>query len=76
MPESKLHINMLELKAMLLALKEFQDQCRGQVVLIATDNTIVVSYINEEGGMRSGSLCALLWRLLSWSDDRNITLQV
>ena len=25
-----------------------------------------VSYINKEGGMRSGSLCALLWRLLSW----------
>ena len=26
--------------------------------------------------MRSGSLCALLWRLLSWWNHRNITLQV
>ena len=25
--------------------------------------------------MRSGSLCALLWRLLSWCNHRNITLQ-
>ena len=62
LPESKLNINMLELKAVLLALKEFQDHCLGQVVLIATDNTTVVSYINKEGSMRSGSLCALLWR--------------
>ena len=28
LPESKLHINMLEHKAVLLALKEFQDRCR------------------------------------------------
>ena len=39
LPESKLHINYLELKAVLLALKEFQDLCAGKLVLIATDNT-------------------------------------
>ena len=27
----------------------------GKVVLVATDNTTVVAYINKEGGMRSGS---------------------
>ena len=73
--ESRLHINFLELKAVLLALKSFEKQCRGQIVLIATDNTTVVSYINKEGGMRSGSLCALLWRLLSWCHPRKIILQ-
>ena len=46
-----------------------------QVVLVATDNTTVVSYINKQGGMRSGSLCALLWRLLSWCHPRGITLR-
>ena len=51
-PESKLHINYLELKAVFLALKEFQDLCTNQIVLVATDNTTVVSYINKEGGMR------------------------
>ena len=71
-PESRLHINFLELKAVLLALKSFEKQCRGQIVLIATDNMTVVSYINKEGGMRSGSLCALLWRLLSWCHPRKI----
>ena len=68
--KSRLHINFLELKAV-LALKSFKRQCTGQIVLIATDNTTVVSYINKEGGMRSGSLCALLWRLLSWCHRRN-----
>ena len=75
LPKSKLQINMLELKAVLLALKEFQGRCQSQVVLRATDNTTVVSYINKEGGVRSGSLCALLWRILSWCNHRNITLQ-
>ena len=31
-----------------------------QIILVATDNTTMVSYINKEGGMRSGPLCALL----------------
>ena len=74
-PESHLHINFLELKAVFLALKSFEHLCRGQIVLVAMDNTTVVSYINKEGGMRSGSLCALLWRLLSWCHPREIVLR-
>ena len=74
-PKSRLHINFLELKAVFLALKSFEHLCRDQIVLIATDNTTVVSYINKEGGMRSGSLCVLLWRLLSWCHPRGIVLR-
>ena len=74
-PESKLHINYLELKAVFLALKEFQDLCVGTIVLVATDNTTVVAYINKEGGMRSGPLCALLWRILTWCSQRQVTLK-
>ena len=69
-PESKLHINYLELKAVFLALKEFQNLCVDKIVLVATDNTTVVAYINKEGGMRSGPLCALLWRILTWCSQR------
>ena len=36
-PVSKLHINVLELKAVFLALKEFQDLCQNNVILVATD---------------------------------------
>ena len=73
--ESALHINLLELKAVLLALKRFERLCYNQVVLVCTDNTTVVSYINKEGGMRSGSLCALLWRLMLWCNQRQIVLR-
>ena len=58
LPESKLHINHLELKAVFLALKAFRTLVCNKTVLIATDNTTVVAYINKEGGMKSGSLCA------------------
>ena len=74
-PESKLHINHFELKAVFMALKEFQDLCSNNIVLVATDNTTVVAYINKEGGMKSGSLCALLWRILSWCTRKQVTLK-
>ena len=75
LPESKLHINYLELKAVFLALREFQDLCVGKMVLVATDNITVVAYINKEGGMRSGPLCALLWRILTWCTSKQVTLR-
>ena len=74
-PESLLHINFLELKAVLLALKRLQHIVQGKTVLVATGNTTVMAYINKEGGMRSGSLCALLWRLLCWCNLRHIVLK-
>ena len=73
--ESKLHINHLELKAVFLALKEFQDLCSNNIVLVATDNTTVVAYINKEGGMKSGFLSALLWRILSWCTRKQVALK-
>ena len=58
LPESKLHINHLELKAVFLALKEFRTLCCNKTVLIATDKTTVVAYINKEGGDEVGlSVC-------------------
>ena len=75
LPESKLHINHLELKAVFLVLKEFRILCCNKTVLIATDNTTVVAYINKVGGMKSGSLCALLWRILSWCTRQQVTLR-
>ena len=40
----------LELKVVLLALKRLEHFCRGKTVLVATDNAMVVSCINNEGG--------------------------
>ena len=69
-------INYLEVKAVFLALKEFQDLCSDNIALVATDNTTVVSYINKEGGMRSGPLCDLLRRILTWCTRKQVTLRV
>ena len=33
-----------------LALQRFKDQCQNQTVLVATDNSTVVAYINTQGG--------------------------
>ena len=57
LPESKLHINYRELKAVFLALKEFQDLCENNIVLIATDNTTVVASINTRGDEVGPSVC-------------------
>ena len=72
---SKLHINHLERKAIFLALKEFRTLVCNKTVLIATDNTTVVAYINKEGEMKLGSLCALPWRILSWCTRQQVTLR-
>ena len=74
-PKSRIHTNFMELKAVLLALKCFKNLCRNQTVLIAMKSNMVVAYIYKEGGMKSCSLCALLWRFRSWCNLRNIDLQ-
>ena len=73
LPGSMLHIYYLELKAVFLALQEFQDLCIYKIVIVETDNTTVVSYINKEGGRKSGPLRALLWRILTWFTRNQVT---
>ena len=68
------HINILEMKAVLLALQKFLPLVENKRVLISSDNTSVVSYINKQGGTRSWDLCALLWRLASFSSKHGIQL--
>ena len=75
LPGSKLHMNHLELKAVFLALKGFQDLCIHKIVLVEMNNTTVVSYFNKEGGMRSSPLCALPWRTLTWCTRNQVTLK-
>ena len=73
--EKRLHINVLELKAVSLALQSLKDQCQNQTVLVATDNTTVVAYINKQGGTHSAEMCALLWKIMTWCHHYHITLK-
>ena len=73
--EKRLHINVLELKAVSLALQRFKDQNQNQTVLVATANSTVVAYINKQGGAQSAEMCALLWKIMTWCHRYQITLQ-
>ena len=73
--EKRLHINVLELKAVSLALRNFKDRCQDQTVLVAMDNSTVVAYINKQGGTRSVEMCALLWKIMTWCHHYHITLK-
>jgi len=53
--ESLLHINILELRAVRLALESHHPPLHSHI-LVATDNTTVKSYINRQGGTHSWSL--------------------
>ena len=73
--EERLHINVLELKAVSLALRSFKDQCQNQTVLVAMDNSTVVAYINKQEGTHSAEMCALLWKIMTWCHYYHITLK-
>src|SRR6185437_7218412 len=72
--ESKLHINLLEMKAIYFALLAFRD-ISNHSILVRTDNTTCVAYINHQGGTTSPILskdAETLWELCL---NRNIHLR-
>ena len=69
------HINVLELRAVHLALCQLLPHIRGRHVLIRTDNTTVVYYINHQGGVRSARLLQAARRLLVWAASRLLSLR-
>ena len=71
--EKRLHINVLELKSVCWALQRFKDQCQNQTVLVATDNSTAVAYINKQAETHSAEMCALLWNKASlWRWQREL----
>ncbi len=66
-PQWHWHINCLELLAVYLALGRLKGPLRGKHVLVRTDNTATVAYINRQGGLRSRCMSQLARHLLLWS---------
>ncbi|KAL0160989.1 hypothetical protein M9458_044714, partial [Cirrhinus mrigala] len=66
-PRMQWHINCLELLAVLLALRCFRPTLRHKHVLVRTDSTATVAYINRQGGLRSRRMSQLARHLLLWS---------
>ena len=72
--ESLVHINSLELRAVFLALQSLESHVLGRSILVRSDNTTVVAYINHQGGTHSPSLCRLALDLWHWCLQRQIHL--
>ena len=73
--DRKLHINCLEFKAVTFALQHWAPLLQGRQVMVATDNSTVVSYINKQGGTRSSTLLRLTVDLFLWLESRGIIVR-
>src|SRR4029434_208590 len=62
--EAASHINVLELRTVVLALRHFLPRLSGQHVLVRADHTSALAYIHCQGGVRSPSLHHWANRLL------------
>ena len=58
------HINLLEMRAVLLALQHFKTLLVSKAVVLATDNTTVVAYLQNQGGTRCHALFLLCKEIL------------
>ncbi|CAG2207515.1 unnamed protein product [Mytilus edulis] len=70
------HINLLEMRAVFLSLRQFQAVIQGQSLLVATDNSTVVAYLQNQGGTHSFSLYHLSKEILLLCHSLNIFLSV
>ena len=73
--EQERHINALELHAVILAVKSFAKNRKGIEILIRTDSSTAMAYINHLGGTHSSVLNELAFGLWTWTMERNIFLR-
>ena len=73
--ERRFHINVLEIKAVIMIFPNWVAVLQGHHVLIATDNNTVVAYINKQGVNHSHALLRLVVGLFLWLQTQDITLR-
>jgi hypothetical protein len=64
----------LELIAAFNAIKCFATSASFTSIEISIENTSAVSYINKQGGLKSGALCETALEIYSWCEARSIDL--
>lgn len=75
LPWTSQHINMLELKAIHLALGYSLPHLADRHVLVRTDNVVAASYVNRQGGLTSPLLCKVGHNLLTWAQPHILSLK-
>ena len=73
--ESTLHINLLELRAVRLALVHFQHLLQGKTVGVFADNTTALAYLSHQGGTHSSTLNEEAQQTLRWAESRSISIR-
>ena len=73
--EGDLHVNLLEMLSAHNVLWHFREILNGHTVMLATDNTTVVSYVKRQGGTKSRSLLRQTEELYGFLEDYNIVLK-
>jgi hypothetical protein len=69
------HINELELWAAFYGLQAFSSNARKITVSMFIDNMTTVCYLNKGGGTRSKRLTDIAFQVVSWCEERQISLQ-
>ena len=72
--EKMLHINVLELKGVLLAIQALPKNQRQIAVSLNMDNSTAVSYVNHKGGTHSMEFVLLTLEFWHWCMLRDIYL--
>ena len=73
---SQLYINILEMMAIRFALKKAIKYIHHSCVMISTNNTTMVSYINRQGRTHSPNLCVEVLEVLHWCLEHDIVIRV
>ncbi|XP_068096310.1 CCAAT/enhancer-binding protein gamma isoform X1 [Hyperolius riggenbachi] len=66
--------NYRELLAVKNALISFQEKIVNKEVVVFSDNMVVISYLNKQGGTRSEILLNLSLEIMEWSEDHLLSL--
>ena len=72
--ERTAHINLLETKAVQLALQTFVSKKSDIHVLLLIDNSTTIAYMNHKGGTHSKALSNLALEIWDWCVSRRISL--
>ncbi|XP_060077873.1 uncharacterized protein LOC132557392 [Ylistrum balloti] len=70
------HINVLEMRAVLLAIQSLRLLLQDQSICLATDNATVVANLENQGWTRSHKLCALACQVLLLCHSMGLSLTV
>ena len=72
--ETGYHINCLEMLAILYGLKSLCKNVNNKHILIRSDNTSAIAYINNMGGIRSANCDTIACNIWNWAIEHNVWL--